>query len=224
MKFSSKALSRFKHIAPKRLRTLVLVVCVLNLSQLQAGVLFTFVEDGGNVVATTSGTIAAGWSSNFPVQGSTSDEGVVRYDSIRGTRTGEGMVYYMSIGLWELDEMLTRDPSDPANSNGVTTGDTFGYAGNGNFYVPTGTGQGDAITPNTTITWAGATFESLGLDTGLSTTPLVLFTLDNSETISAVRGASGGGAAVPEPSSLALLGCGVVVTTGLRRLRSKKRG
>lgn len=215
MKFSSKALSRFKHIAPKRLRTLVLVGCVLNLPQLQAGVLFTFVEDGGNVVATTSGTIASGWSRNFFAQNSTSDGSALAYDGIRGTRAG-GIQYFSTGGFWTFNEMLTRDVSP--TTAGVSSGDTFGYGGSDNFFVPAGTNVGDAITPVTTITWSNATYESLGLDTGLSTTPLVLFTLDNSETISAVRGEL-----VPEPTSIAFMATGGLAAGVVAAARRRRR-
>lgn len=194
---------------------LALSGCAFSLAPLQAGVLFTFSEENGGVVARTSGTIASGWSRDMFISTPSSDAGVVTYDGIRGTQSG-GIVYYSS-GLWTLSEMSTRDPF---NTDGVASGDTFGYAGSGNFYVPAGTAVGDEITPDTTITWAGESFESLGLDTGLSTTPLVVFTLDNSETISAVRSGSSGVSAIPEPSSMLSL-AGLI--TGSAFLRRRKR-
>ena len=77
--------------------------------------------------------------------------------------------------------------------------------------------------PDTTITWAGETFASMGLDQALSTTPLVLFTLDNNETISAVlsTGGSGGVSAIPEPSSLLGLAGLMTASTFLRRRRPR---
>ncbi len=88
--------------------------------------------------------------------------------------------------------------------------------------MPAAVNPGDAFTPSTTITWSNATYESLGLDTGLSTTPLVLFTLDNSETISAVRGEL-----VPEPASIAFMATGGlaagVVAVARRRRRTGAR-
>lgn len=198
---------------PLRLALLGLLSSLLSLAPLHAGVLFTFQEVGSDVVATTSGTIASGWSRNFNgTFNANSNTGVVSFDGLNGQSGG---IYYLATGtLWENTNQMTGVPT---TTDGTVTGDTFGFAGASNFYVPTGTAVGDAITPNTTITWANETFASLNLDTALSTTPLVLFTLDNSETISAVRGEP-----VPEPTSVALLFTGVagcVAAGGMRRRR-----
>ena len=198
------------------LSLLALFGSVVSVAPLHAGVLFTFDQVGSDVVATTSGTIASGWSRNFFAQNSTSDGSVLAYDGIRGTRTG-GIQYFSTGGFWTFNEMLTRDVSP--TTSGVSSGDTFGYAGSDNFFVPAGTNVGDAITPVTTITWSNATFESLGLDTGLSTTELVLFTLDNSETISAVRTGP-----VPEPTSIAFLATGGLATGVVAVVRRRRTG
>jgi len=197
------------------LSLLALLGSVVSIAPLHAGVLFTFDQVGSDVVATTSGTIASGWSRNFFAQNSTSDGSVLAYDGIRGTRTG-GIQYFSTGGFWTFNEMLTRDVSP--TTSGVSSGDTFGYAGSDNFFVPAGTNVGDAITPVTTITWSNATYESLGLDTGLSTTPLVLFTLDNSETISAVRGEL-----VPEPASIAFMATGGLAAGVVAVARRRRR-
>jgi hypothetical protein len=102
----------------------------------------------------------------------------------------------------------------PVNTSGVVTGDSFGYGGLDMLIAPDGTNVGDAITPNTTITWSGKTFASLGLDTALSSTPLVLFTLDNGSTISAVLNAS----AVP---GAGLAGLATVGLAGVSRRRRR---
>lgn len=202
---------------PINLGLLGLLVCTLHTSPLHAGVTFTFQEVGNDVVATTSGTIASGWSINFG-KFSTASSAYLVTDSIRGAEDG-GLRWVSQNNHWTLNNTLN---GVTGNFIGVLTGDAFGFANDGNLYTSAGINEGDAITPNTTITWWNHTFTSLGLDTSLSTTPLVLFTLDNGETISAAR--ASGGAAVPEPSSLALLGCGGVVVSCVRRWRSKREG
>jgi hypothetical protein len=200
---------------------LALSGCAFSLAPLHAGVLFTFSEENGGVVARTSGTIASGWSrpggntvglaNTRTILSSTS----VRYEiggAARFTQNAFASAWTHNndmIGVSVLGDLT-----------GVGSGDAFGFSSNNNFYAPAGTNVGDAITPDTTITWAGETFESLGLDTGLSTSPLVLFTLDNNETISAVRSDSSGVSAIPEPSSMLSL-AGLI--TGSTFLRRRKR-
>lgn len=174
-----------------------LILGILTICQsLYSAVTFTFNQIGSDVVATTSGSIASGWTRNFNTQLATSQGGVLSYDAIRGT-TNNGTQFLSTGGHWSYNE-LDRN-SIVITTSGVTTGDTFGFSGSDNFYVPSGTSIGDAITPNTTITWANQSFASLGLDTALSTTPIVVFTLDNGDTINAVRT----DIAIPEPSTYA---------------------
>lgn len=175
-----------------------LILGILTICQsLHSAVTFTFDQIGSDVVATTSGSIASGWTKNFNVVSATSQGGVLSYDGIRGT-TDDGIWYMSTGGHWSYNE-FGRSSIVSARTGGVTTGDTFGFSGSSNFFVPAGTNIGDAITPNTTITWANESFTSLGLDTGLSTTPIVVFTLDNGDTINAVRT----DIAIPEPSTYA---------------------
>lgn len=198
---------------PIKLTLLGLLGYVVNLTPLHAGVIFAFDQVGTDVVATTSGTIASGWGGINPAftQTYTSDRGVLAFDSIRAEVNG-GKRYYNIAGGWTKNNNMSGVLT---NTSGVVTGDAFGYAGSQSLILPAAVNVGDAFTPNTTITWANETFASLKLDTALSTTPLVLFTLDNSETISAVL--TSGPTAVPEPSSfVVMLLVGAVATFGLR--------
>ena len=198
-----------------------LVGSVISLTPLHAGVLFTFEEVGDDVVATTSGSIAGGWDTPDalnPIKTSNTTRTILSFFSIRYEI--ENTTYFG--GRWTEDNRLIG-LSLPADLSGVGSGDAFGFSANSVFYAPAGTTVGDAVTPDTTITWAGKTFASMGLDQALSTTPLVLFTLDNNETISAVlsTGGSGGVSAIPEPSSLLGLAGLMTASTFLRRRRPR---
>lgn len=70
------------------------------------------------------------------------------------------------------------------------------------------------------IIWASETFHSLNLDKALSTTPVVLFTLDNDETISAVLSNGSGVFAIPEPSSH--LGLAGLIACSIHQRRRRK--
>ena len=194
-----------------RLSLLALFGSVVSLTPLHANVIFTFQEDDNDVVATTSGSIASGWTGNFSSQTGTFD--LIQSDAIIGAGPGD-TIYQPTSNNWTLSNTIAGLTAS-SFSDGTVTGDTFGYSSNSFFYAPAGTSVGDAFTPNTTITWADKTFESMGLDNGLSTTPLVLFTLDNGSTIS--------GALIPEPSSYGfLLGAvGLATAVFCRRRRAR---
>jgi len=198
-----------------RLTLLALLSSIVSLTPLHAAVLFTFEQVGSDVVATTSGSILGGWTTNFPVTPATSNtRGVIAPFGIYGEVNG-GVRFLSSGDHWTNNNQLTDVPTD---TSGTLAGDPFGYSTNENFYVPVGTSEGDAFTPNTTITWAGETFESMGLDTGLPTTPLLLFTLDNGDTISAVRAQP-----VPEPTSVGFLAIGGLAAGVVAAARRRRR-
>lgn len=183
-----------------------------SVAPLHAGVLFTFTQVGSDVVATTSGSIGTGWFSEWNVSQTGIGNSFLSATMILGKSSAGGMWYSGSAGLFTLNNELSG-VSGTIN-NGSATGDFFGYNGDASFHTPTGVNEGESFSPDTTITWANETFASLGLETSLSETPLVLFTLNNNDTISANL------AAVPEPSSFALLsGLGVLAlaVTGRRR-------
>lgn len=204
----------------EKLCLMPLLFCVLNLPQVHAGVVFTFVELGDDVVATTSGTIASGWTYNAAALDVSTIQGILDSNAIRGDSAGGRRLISVS-GHWTLNNTL---PGVAFYSDGFVNGDNFGFSLDNNFYVPLGTdpglnASGGEITPNTAITWRDETFASLGLDSALSTTPLVLFTLNNGETISAVR--ASGAAAIPEPSSMAWM---AIVIGGIYQIKNRRKG
>jgi hypothetical protein len=201
------------------LSLLALLGSVVSVAPLHAGVLFTFSEVGSDVVATTSGSIAAGWSRPGGITTtSASTRTLLVNNSLRYEIAGAARFTQSSFNSAWTNNNLMNGVSTLGIETGVGSGDAFGFSSVTNFYAPAGTNVGDAITPNTTITWANETYESLGLDTGLSTTPLVLFTLDNSETISAVRGEL-----VPEPASIAFMATGGLAAGVVAVARRRRR-
>ncbi len=196
----------------RAIATLGILICALVGSPLHAGVLFTFSEVGGNVVAQTSGTIASGWGgvNHTYTQTYGADRGVLAFDSLRAEVAGAKRYYNLN-GGWTKNNNISNAI---LSTGGEVAGDAFGYAGSQSLILPAAVSIGDAFTPDTTITWTGETFASLGLDTSLSTTPLVLFTLDNGSTISA---ALNGAPAVPGP------GVAGLATIGLAGISRRRR-
>ena len=189
-----------------------------SVAPLHADVLFTFTEVGSDVVATTSGSIGTGWysiTSDTQVGSGTSFLGA---DILYGRSTAGGIRYYGLPNLFTLNNELSGVSG--LIQSGSATGDFFGYNGDANFFTPTGVNEGESFSPDTTITWANETFASLGLDTSLSETPLVLFTLNNNDTISARVAASTGNSlsAIPEPSGFFVI-CGLLGSCLFLRLR-----
>ena len=149
----------------------------------QGAVLITFEEEGGNVVASTSGTfiIPTTYNGTFGINSSSSAsfqgllwvrQGTERYCG--GTFVNSGLVL----------------------ANSVMGGfSTFGYIQE-HFYAPSSEAQGSVYSPVTTWTFDSTDIDSL-FPSGLSTTPFVVYTASNGETISFVS-------AVPEPSSALL--------------------
>jgi len=168
---------------------LALVGSAISLTPLRAGVLFTFEEVGDDVVATTSGSVGTGWSSPVSATSVGAGNSFLTARSISGRSTAGGGRYYGGPGLFTLNNELSGVSG--SIQSGSATGDFFGYNGDNNLFAPAGVNEGEAFSPDTTITWANETFASLGLDTSLTETPLVLFTLNNNETISAVLSTGG---------------------------------
>ena len=200
-----------------RLSLLAVLGNVISLTPLHAGVVFNFAQMGSDVVATTSGSIAAGWSvTSSPSTIAT--QALLASTAIRYQKDGVTR-FVNDTGNWTYNPL----GGEFIFEVGVATGDAFGYSGDTTFYAPAGTAVGDAFTPNTTMTWANETLESLGLDTRLSTEPMVVFTLDNGDTIRAVRS---GPAPVPEPgtwAAAALLVGGAALARWRRRQSAAKK-
>lgn len=103
------------------LTDLTFALSVISLTPLHADVLFTFQEVGDDVVATTSGTIASGWSNNFTgVYNAESNRGALESDGLRGESGGS--LYYSTAGFWDFTNRMIGIPT---NLNGVASGDTF---------------------------------------------------------------------------------------------------
>ncbi|MGA0899872.1 MAG: PEP-CTERM sorting domain-containing protein [Luteolibacter sp.] len=172
----------------------------------KAAVTITFEQVGADVVATTSGSISAGWSTNGNQLSSTGGTAILSNIAVRA-QTG-GSRWTATDDFWTY----TATSAPTSFIGGTATGDTFGYSSGNNFYTPTGVAEGEAFTPNTTMTWTGQTLDSL-FGNNPPYTPTVVFTLDNADTISIV--------AVPEPSTIALVS-GVMVI-GLVMIRRRNR-
>jgi hypothetical protein len=193
------------------MRVFLLVLCgchFISGSVAKAAVTITFTQVGPDVVATTSGSIAAGWTNTGGAEISLdgfATSVTFRNSSIRATE-GTGTRWTAVTDHWTFAPF-----SAIIVSGGVFTGDTFGYSSTNNFYTPAGVGLGEAFTPNTTITWAGRNLDTM-FENNPPYTETVVFTLDNADTISIV--------AVPEPATVALLTG--LVTTGVVLLRRRR--
>jgi hypothetical protein len=198
---------RVRHIG----RALLPLLCgclFLSGTAAKAAVTITFEQVGADVVASTSGSIAAGWS-NGQTAGlgtSTGDTAILSNIAVRA-QTG-GSRWSAPNNFWTYTAT-----SAPTNfETGTATGDTFGYSSGNNFYTPTGVAEGEAFTPNTTMTWTGQTLDSL-FGNNPPYTPTVVFTLDNADTISIV--------AVPEPATIALVSGVMVIGLVMSRRRNR---
>lgn len=160
-----------------------------------AALLITFEEVGGDVIATTSGSLVVpaspdvNFSGNFLVGG----------DNSLSYLTGNFNLYYggtfggMSISL------------TPSSGSGST----FGIEASA-IYLDSTAAVGSSYTPATTWTWSGQTLSSIGLSS-LTSSPTTVYTAKNGSTVSI--------ASIPEPSSTLLLGFGAGSFLVLRRRR-----
>jgi PEP-CTERM motif len=162
-----------------------------------AAVVISFSEIGGNVVASCSGsftipTSASGSFSGTAFAGSSSE--LYRFD-------GDWTRYSGGTGV---SSGLLVAPSISADS-------AFGYSGTF-FYAPNSQAPNSVYTPNTTWTWSSTNVNTL-FPGGLSSTPSVVYTASNQDTISFAR-------AVPEPSSMLVFAASIGFLSIFRR---KKR-
>ena len=186
------------------------IACLSISQQADAALIWLVSEAGGNVTMTTSGSLDLGTrtgttSSTF----STSAEGLNRPG-------GTGWNYLNNSGgdsSWYRRDGNTGTGTLPAVSTGAftpdsTSGDAFGQRqhGNGNasliWHIGAGATPG-VISPNSTMVFNSTTIATM-FGTNLDSGPVLLYTLDGgtSDTISI------GLAAIPEPSTTALLGLG----------------
>ncbi len=179
---------------------LLLTVSLINSAN--AGVIILFEEVGGDVVATTTGSV------QVP---STERES---WSPTGGGFYGDtsGLYLYGPVDVWRsgftAESGLSLSPTS-------AEGDTFGYY-DGELGLSAGLELGSFYSPNTTWTWSGETLESIGLGY-LTADPFQVYDRDG-QTIAFAFGSP-----VPEPAVVSLLmGAGALAFACVRR-RSKMK-
>lgn len=156
-------------------------------AQANAAIIIQFKEIGGNVVATTTGSLVVpNTLAATPFSAGASRAGV---DHIY-TRFGNFSIYNGG-----TNSGFTLNSSDFSG-----TGSVFGISG-GDIYL-NNTPSGEVYTPNTTWTWLSKDLNAVGQGS-LTSTPITVYTASNGETVSF--------ALIPEPSSAILLGFGLLL-------------
>jgi len=189
------------------------VVCGVLTSGAEAAYVVDFSQNGGDVVATGSGSLDFS-SASFTgflmpmvlgVNGSSGFLGVGNQSSF-GSPEDYGDYYSPASGPASFG-------SGGFTAATTTTGSVAGInGGDGKFIVPGGYGAGDPLLPSTT-TWVGATFASLGLKPGT-----YVWTLGTSRDTFTINIPGG---AVPEPASWAMMLGGFGLIGGAMRVRRK---
>lgn len=161
-----------------------------------AAIVITFEETGGNVIATTSGSILLPPVIDFNFSHSSY---VANGSDKRLTylRTGTANVY--TDGVHGAMPLTTR----PTSGSGATFGIEFGQ-----MYTDSAVSSGSMYSPVTTWIWNSHTLASIGLGS-LTSSPTVVYTSSNNQTVSI--------AAIPEPSISLLFGISALALASRRR-------
>ena len=149
----------------------------------------TFEETGGDVIASTSGSVVV------PSTTLVNFSGTFLVGTANRLSWLDGNIDRYSGGSFGGLTLSLVPTSGSGDAFGIE--DEFIY-----FEAPVGVGT--TYTPTTTWTWTGQTLSSIGLGS-LSTSPTLVYTADNGETVSIVAAS-----AVPEPSSALLFGLGAL--------------
>lgn len=184
--------------------TITMLTTCLATAQTQADIIVTVTESGSDVLWSGSGSFD---TTVFPSNNSGPPSGFFNLPTLFNLGTGTSRSY---IDTWAGPTSLPGS-SSPGILPG--TGDAFGWnpgATNLQLFLPTGYTSGDSLAGTTTI--AGESFASLGLTVGDT-----VWTHGSGQTLT--LSVTGGAAAVPEPSSLALLGLGGIGFVCYRRKR-----
>ncbi|MDB4618157.1 PEP-CTERM sorting domain-containing protein [Akkermansiaceae bacterium] len=162
-----------------------------------AAILITFKEVGGDVIATTSGSIVV------PNTQSLNSSGTFLAGSPNRLSHLSGNIDRYSGGTFSGDLAISKIPSSGS-------GTTFGIE-DSLIYFDASAVPGSTYTPTTTWTWSGETISSIGLDPSVSL-PLTVYTASNGETVSIIA---------PEPSSALLSGLGALGLAVIRRRKTQ---
>ncbi|MEX0322005.1 MAG: PEP-CTERM sorting domain-containing protein [Puniceicoccaceae bacterium] len=203
------------------MKTLVILLFIVSIaSSVHSQIYLNLSESGPNLEISITGTLDVdstdnSFGTNFAIQTSTdsTQQNVLNYDGtydLYGSTTTSGTLPTMNGGL----NLVSQDASmfNLTNSFGYRFTPTGGW-----IYIPSGTGNGDAVSES--VTWGGFGYSDLGLIEGEHTVvPSNEFSIGEQTFIWSVGSIS----PVPEPSTYALISMGVLGVCLFLRRRMKQ--